>query len=127
MSTNGVVKKILLVDDDSDILMMFEAVLSSLGQIISAINGQEALEVIQRSNPDLVITDNNMPVMDGAELVRRLRAMGMRIPIIMLSARFCEAIDELREEMLRLDVFCLSKPVDINLLSLTARQMLHAL
>jgi len=127
MADGAMAKRILLVDDEFDLRMIYTAVLDPLGEILTASDGQEALTLAQRLPPDLIVTDYNMPVMDGAELIRRLHAEGARIPIIMLSAHFSEAVCELREEMLRLGVVCLSKQVDNNLLRGIASGLLNAI
>jgi CheY-like chemotaxis protein len=80
---------ILLVDDDSAALTLMAASLNRLGlRIFSAANGEKALEVLQaKPSIDLVITDVVMPVMDGLELLQRIRqSEGLRdLPVILCS------------------------------------------
>jgi len=82
------VAHLLVVDDDSD---MREFVISVLTQYhcYSATNGQEALDKAIEMVPDLIVTDAMMPVMDGFELIRRLRdnPVTNHIPILVLTAR----------------------------------------
>lgn len=81
--------RILIVDDESDILFILRVVLESAGyEVVQALDGQEALDAIPRAHPDLVITDLMMPVMDGRELIRRLREnpSTASIPVMMVSA-----------------------------------------
>lgn len=105
-------KVILVVDDEEDSREFFVQVLTKEGRILrEASDGQEALTLIEeQGEPDLLITDRRMTQIHGDELVRRLRASKRTFPIIMISGDFA-ADDELREEMLRLDVTCLTKPV----------------
>jgi two-component system chemotaxis response regulator CheY len=80
---------VLVVDDDPDILEALSEILEAEGYAVQkARNGQEALERLNGSPPDLVLLDLMMPVMDGYEFSRRLRqsALGGSIPIIVLSA-----------------------------------------
>ncbi|QRN95853.1 response regulator [Archangium violaceum] len=68
-------KSILLVDDDLDLIEIYTELLEQLGfSITSAPDGQEALELAPRLQPDLIITDVSMPRMNGLELCRRLRS-----------------------------------------------------
>lgn len=81
-------KTILLVDDSTTMLMSMEAVLSRAGyQVKTATSGELGLNFITSSNPDLVITDLNMPGMDGISLIteaKKLPAMRFK-PILMLT------------------------------------------
>lgn len=81
-------KKILLVDDSKTMLMSLESVLKKAKfDIKTATSGQEALAICPQFSPDLVITDLNMPGMDGIELITQLKAQpSMRFkPILMLT------------------------------------------
>lgn len=78
--------RILIVDDDDVIRGLFEAVLSHAGYGTESVtNGEEALDMLATAEFDLVLTDRNMPVLDGVGLVRTLRAAGSRIPVMMVS------------------------------------------
>ncbi len=83
-------KRILLVDDDSMIRMLIVHTLSGLSYEVSeAENGQEALDAMSTAKPDLVILDGMMPVMDGTETLRRMKAdpSTRDVPVLMLTAR----------------------------------------
>ena len=83
-------ERILFVDDEEQIRKLLSTWLTRHGYEISVANdGWEALKTIRAKAPDLVITDVNMPNMNGLELTRRMRAdhRTARIPVIMLSAR----------------------------------------
>jgi len=83
-------KKILLVDDSSTMLMMEQMVLSSGGyQLITAKDGEAAVQAALTHQPDLVLLDVVMPKMDGFEVCRRLRESDLTrsTPIIMVTTR----------------------------------------
>lgn len=88
---------ILIVEDVPDILKLLEATLTFKGyRVISAHNGQEALDAIQREQPALVITDIMMPKLDGFGLVHRLRINPdtREIPVIFLTATYVALEDK---------------------------------
>lgn len=78
---------VLYVEDEAITRMYFSRMLSKrVKEVLLAKDGQDGLEKVEESAPDLIITDINMPVMDGREMVRRLRENGCAIPIIALTA-----------------------------------------
>lgn len=81
-------RNILIVEDDSDVRSYLQNELQRYFVIESANDGKEALEKIEYEKPELIVTDAVMPVMDGFELVRRIRSNSESndIPIIMLTA-----------------------------------------
>jgi DNA-binding response OmpR family regulator len=79
--------RILVVDDDPKIVTLVRAYLVRNGfEVITARSGREALEVAERTMPDLVVLDLMLPEVDGLEVTRELRARG-GVPILMLTAR----------------------------------------
>lgn len=83
-------KKILVVDDDSQILRVLRHILTARDYAVrTAEDGAAAIEVFQESKPDLVVTDLQMPEIDGRELCRRLRLIS-DVPVIVLSVRDSE-------------------------------------
>jgi pilus assembly protein CpaE len=83
-------QKILFVDDEEQIRRLLSTFLSRRGyEVTTAVDGLEALQLLKTETPDMVITDVNMPNIDGVELTRRLRAdpQHSNLPIIMLSAK----------------------------------------
>lgn len=79
--------RILVVDDELSIIKFLRATLTADGyEVLAAMDGAEALQVIERELPDLVLLDIMMPKMDGFTVCRRLREWSP-VPIIMLSAR----------------------------------------
>jgi len=82
-STGG----ILVVDDDTDLREFLRLMLTSMGfEVTSAANGQEALDVMEGHDPDLVLLDMKMPVMSGWEFCRALEGRDARPPIVVLTA-----------------------------------------
>ncbi len=83
-------KKILVVDDEPDILMGIKDLLTFEGfQVITAEDGQTALSVARKENPDLIILDLMLPKLDGYKVCRLLKFDKKRkdLPILMLTAR----------------------------------------
>lgn len=83
-------KRVLVADDETHILYVVSMKLRNAGyDVITAVDGGEALELCATEKPDLLITDYQMPVMTGLELCRQLRNTPQTrgIPAIMLTAR----------------------------------------
>jgi len=80
-------KKILIADDSPTIRKFVSFSLKALGyEVIAACDGMEAVELLPTSEIDLIITDLNMPNMDGFELIKTVRGNDKDIPIIILSS-----------------------------------------
>ncbi len=82
--------KVLIADDESHILNVLSLKLKNAGyDVLTAVDGEEALELAREQRPNLIITDYQMPVITGLELCQRLRAEQRTegIPAIMLTAR----------------------------------------
>ena len=91
-------KTILAVDDSGSLRQMVVFTLKSVGyQVTEAVDGQEALGLAKRQAFDLVLTDQNMPKMDGLTLIRSLRALPQYqgVPIIMLTTESGEEMKAL--------------------------------
>jgi two-component system, OmpR family, response regulator len=79
---------LLVVDDEDNLRSMLAAALQHHGfTVTTAENGREALALIPKEKPDLVLLDVMMPDLDGFEVCRRLRADGDRTPVLFLTAR----------------------------------------
>jgi two-component system chemotaxis response regulator CheY len=85
--------RVLTVDDSRTILAMLHHTLSNAGfDVLQAEDGQKGLDVLAREAVDVVITDINMPVMDGIEFIRQVRASGAQncLPILSLTPETCQ-------------------------------------
>jgi CheY-like chemotaxis protein len=88
MTTKQREKKILIIEDDEDLHLIYGLYLRGESyRIYQARNGKEGLEIIEREKPDLIILDMIMPVMDGEEFIRKFRfeQRSFDIPIIIAS------------------------------------------
>ncbi|WP_110111769.1 response regulator transcription factor [Bacillus sp. CGMCC 1.16541] len=80
--------RILLVDDDKDIRQLLTLYLQNEGyNIIEAENGEEAIEMMNKHHPDIVLLDVMMPKKDGFTIVQEIRQSGNAVPVLMLTAR----------------------------------------
>ena len=105
--------KILVVDDEDRNLYLMEALLAPLEcNVLFASNGEEALEMVHKNGPDLILLDIMMPKLDGFEVARRLKSNELTkgIPIVMVTA-LRDVEDRVRALEAGADDF-LSKPVD---------------
>ena len=81
-------RKILIVDDDPAMLESFNVLLESWGfEVLQAADAREAKQVVDRNDPDIVISDVVMPEVSGIELLRELKAGNPHRPVILITAR----------------------------------------
>lgn len=105
-------KRLLLVDDDYSLRLTLSLALKSQGfQVESAGNALEALNMVKSNYYEWVISDINMPHMNGWELVKLAKKEQPQLRFILISAFQCK--DELAEDDKRLIVAFLEKPVDL--------------
>jgi len=81
-------KKVLIVDDSASMRQMIAFTLTRAGfEVAQGVNGKDGLAQLAKYQPNLIITDLNMPEMDGIEFIRQLRALsGSRLtPVLMLT------------------------------------------
>jgi CheY-like chemotaxis protein len=84
----GEAKKVLVVDDNRTLRKWLDKTLSAEGYtVLTAGDGKEGLDVAGRELPDLIVSDVDMPVMDGGEMVSKLKASTStsRIPVVFLT------------------------------------------
>ena len=104
-------KRVLVVDDEIHIVHVVAIKLRNNGyEVVSADNGAEAYELALKDKPDIIVTDFQMPVMTGMELIEKLRQNDdtKNIPVIMLTARSFAVSQEVQDELHISG--CLSKP-----------------
>ena len=78
---------ILIVDDEKNYPPILSAVLEEEGfETYSANSGKEALQILENSDVDLVLTDMKMPAMDGIELLEKVKMKDPKLPVIMMTA-----------------------------------------
>jgi two-component system, OmpR family, response regulator MprA len=115
---------VLLVDDDAPIRRMLERTLSAEGyKVAAAADGGAALAQVERSMPDVIVLDVAMPGLDGLAVMRRLRAKGLQVPVLLLTAR-----DALRDRVAGLDAGAddyLVKPFEVEELTARIRALLR--
>ncbi|WP_345891388.1 two-component system sensor histidine kinase RcsC [Dickeya oryzae] len=107
--------RLLVVDDHPINRRLLADQLGSLGyQVMTANDGVDALDVLAKNPADIVLTDVNMPNMDGYRFTQRLREMGQTLPVIGVTAN---ALAEERQRCLQAGMDnCLSKPVTLDTL-----------
>jgi signal transduction histidine kinase/ligand-binding sensor domain-containing protein/DNA-binding NarL/FixJ family response regulator len=108
--------KVLIVEDNDDLLNFMKGALSDEFKIFSEVDGQKAWSFILKQMPDLVVSDIMMPNMDGFQLCKIMKSTyeTSHIPIILLTA-LSEKIDQLHGLGLGADDY-ITKPFDMNLL-----------
>lgn len=93
---NEMAKTILAVDDSGSLRQMVAFSLKAAGyDVVQAVDGQDGLDKAKEKIVDLVLTDQNMPIMDGLTLIKNLRELGsyQKVPILMLTT---ESSDEMK-------------------------------
>lgn len=121
-------QKILIVDDEAHIRMLIEQTLEELEdegvEFLTAENGEIALEIIQKENPQLVFLDVMMPKMNGMEVCRRIKKeLGMnKVFIVLLTAKGQET-DRQKGLDVGADVY-MTKPFDPEVLLGKAKEVL---
>ena len=88
-------KAILAVDDSASMLNMVKKTLEFGGyRVITAADGREALDRVAEHSPELIVTDINMPVMDGISFIKELRRKDIKTPILTLTTEYDEAMKQ---------------------------------
>lgn len=117
--------KILVVDDEPFNVELLEGMLSMDYDILTAYNGNEALEQVEKNSPDLILLDIMMPGLNGYEVCRRLKTNDatLSIPVVMVTA-LKEREDKIKAIQAGADDF-LSKPVDQHELNARVKSLLR--
>ena len=114
----GVKPLLLIADDNSDFLNFMTDMMKDSYRVCTASNGQEALQMVHQQTPDAILSDVMMPVMDGYEFCRRIKADAKteRIPFILLTARLSQ--QHRMEGLERGADDYITKPFDLDMLNL---------
>lgn len=118
-------RNILIVEDDSDVRDYLQHELQHYFVVDSANDGQEALEKIEKMKPELIVTDAVMPVMDGFELISRIRnnSEWSDIPVVLLTALSSES-DNIKGFKVGADAY-IQKPFSPNMLIVRISKLLE--
>lgn len=105
--------QVLVVEDDASLRKLMSAALKQNGYIpFTAEDGLKALEVLDRTNIDLIISDIMMPNMDGYELTTQLRRANFDLPILMVTAK--ESFEDKQRGFMSGTDDYMVKPIDVN-------------
>jgi CheY-like chemotaxis protein len=114
---------VLIAEDSHDTRIMLKRAFELKGySVIEAVNGNEALEAVRKSRPNLIVVDLNMPVVDGLETIKTIRKLeppGEQVPIVAITA-----FDVYGMKEAALEIGCntyLSKPLDMDELDRTLK------
>ena len=105
---------ILIAEDNESNYKLFESILKYDYHLIHAWDGQEAVNMFKEYDPQIVLMDINMPVMDGYEATKEIRKYSAKVPIIAITA-FAYASDEQRVMASGFDGY-MPKPINARLL-----------
>lgn len=117
-------KKILIVENNDTLRELLRVTLRTRGYLVeTAHDGRSGLEKLEEDSYDLLITDNQMPRMDGLELIEEIYRRKMGLRILMISGRFTKDILERVKERGVLE--CLDKPFSFKQMIETVREILE--
>lgn len=116
--------RILIAEDDSELRELFSHVLSRNDYLVTQVSdGAEALSAIDTAYYDLLITDIMMPNMDGYQLISELRARGVTMPVLMITAK--DAFDDMRLGFNSGTDDYMVKPINLNEMLLRVSALLR--
>ena len=124
-NTNAALPSVLVVDDNHDIVEFISSNLMSDYDVLTASNGQEALDVLSSKDVSIIISDVMMPGIDGYELCRRVKSeiKTSHIPVILLTAR---TTDESKLQGLELGADdYVTKPFNMDVLLLRVQKLME--
>ena len=109
-------KKILIIDDQEDLLELTQRILQSRGyDVVTMTDGEDALNIIKKETPDLVLMDMLMPGKDGAQICQELKSDSStrNIPVILATGQFLDEQEFSQEGITGADDY-LRKPFEIE-------------
>jgi DNA-binding NtrC family response regulator len=107
--------RLLLVDDDLHIRIMLQAYLEALGYIVeTAVNGRDALTKLGQADYDLVVTDYDMPEVDGSAVFRHIRQHQPSLPVVIMTGGGNYSITAVQSLVELGAQACLFKPFDLQ-------------
>ncbi len=107
--------KILVVDDENETCALLERYLTKKGyQVFTALSGEDAVEIVKKEKPTIVLLDIRMPGMGGIEALKKIKAVDKEIGVIMITA---VKEEETAKETLKLGAYdYITKPMDLKYL-----------
>ena len=117
---------LLVVDDEKNYLLVLKELLAEEGyEVLTAESGNKALEILESTEPDLVITDMKMPGMSGLDLLEKIKQKDPQLPVVMMTA--FGTVEKAVEAMKKgaFDYISISKPFDNEILKETVSQALN--
>ena len=107
-------KRILIVDDEDSVRLTLAANLELEGfEILEAVDGQNALEVLGNEQVDLILSDIRMPQLGGVDLLRRVKELDQPVPVVLMTAYFYDKDHVIKRSRLEgLENVLFKKPVD---------------
>ena len=115
--------KVLIVDDEENMRILLDAKLSKNYEVYTANNGQEAYDFLENVVVDLLLVDVMMPIVDGYELVTKLRNERINTPVIMITAK-SEMQDKIKGFATGVDDY-MTKPIDFDELECRIKAILR--
>ena len=115
-------KKILIAEDNDSNFILMTYILKKFYQFDRAQNGQEAVDMVEKGNYDLILMDIKMPIMDGLEATKAIKEKHPDLPIVALTANAFDSDRQLAMQAGCVDF--LSKPVSSDLCIKTIRKFL---
>ena len=124
MTISEKIYSILVIDDDKNICKLVESILQieKCYDVTTVINGEAGLKKIREQMPDLVITDVQMPGIDGIETLKQIKDQDPKIPVVMMSAH--RSIEKAVESMKMGAYDFMTKPLDRDRLIITVKNAL---
>jgi len=118
--------RILIVDDEDDICALLSEFLEGKGyETVSATTGEDAIRLVREARPHLMLLDIRMPMMDGIQILQKIRLIDQEIGIIMITA-FHDV--EIAQQALKLGASdFVTKPIDLSYLETSVRFKISAM